>query len=77
MNTGIQDVYNLAWKLALVIKGRAAAKLLETYDEERLANAQRLLETTDRMFELAAGSDWLLSLIRTTIFPPIAGLSRT
>ncbi len=73
MNTGIQDVYNLSWKLALVIKGRAGAKLLETYNEERLANAQRLLETTDRMFELAAGSDWLLSLMRTTIFPPIAG----
>jgi 2-polyprenyl-6-methoxyphenol hydroxylase-like FAD-dependent oxidoreductase len=73
MNTGIQDVYNLAWKLALVIKGRAGTKLLETYNEERLANAQRLLETTDRMFELAAGSGWLLSRIRTTIFPPIAG----
>lgn len=73
MNTGIQDAYNLAWKLALVIKGRAKAKLLETYNEERLANAQRLLETTDRMFEFAAGSNWLLSLIRTTIFPPVAG----
>jgi 2-polyprenyl-6-methoxyphenol hydroxylase-like FAD-dependent oxidoreductase len=73
MNTGIQDVYNLAWKLALVVKGRAGTKLLDTYNEERLANAQRLLETTDRMFELAAGSNWLLSLIRTTIFPPIAG----
>lgn len=73
MNTGIQDVYNLAWKLALVIKGRARAKLLETYNEERLANAQRLLETTDRMFELAAGSNWLLSLVRTMIFPPVAG----
>jgi 2-polyprenyl-6-methoxyphenol hydroxylase-like FAD-dependent oxidoreductase len=73
MNTGIQDAYNLAWKLALVIKGEADETLLETYNEERLANAKRLLETTDRMFELAAGSDWLMSFIRTTIFPPIAG----
>lgn len=72
MNTGIGDVYNLAWKLALVIKGQARAGILETYNEERLANAKRLLETTDRMFEFTASSNWLLSLIRTTIFPPVA-----
>jgi hypothetical protein len=73
MNTGIQDAYNLAWKLALVVKGKAGLALLDTYNEERLANAQRLLESTDRMFELAAGSNWLMSFIRTTIFPPVAG----
>ena len=73
MNTGIQDAYNLAWKLALVVKGIAGEELLDTYNEERLANAQRLLESTDRMFELAAGSHWLMSFIRTTIFPPVAG----
>lgn len=73
MNTGIQDVYNLAWKLAFVIKGRAGTQLLETYNQERIANAKRLLATTDRMFEFAAGSSGLLSLIRTTIFPPVAG----
>jgi FAD binding domain len=73
MNTGIQDAYNLAWKLAMVIKGEAAETLLDTYNEERLANAKRLLETTDRMFELAAGSHWLMSFLRTTIFPPVAG----
>ena len=73
MNTGIQDAYNLAWKLALVVKGIAREELLDTYNEERLANAQRLLESTDRMFELAAGSNWLMSFIRTTIFPPVAG----
>jgi 2-polyprenyl-6-methoxyphenol hydroxylase-like FAD-dependent oxidoreductase len=73
MNTGIQDAYNLAWKLAFVIKGAAAESLLDSYNEERLANAKRLLDTTDRLFELAAGSSWLMSFIRTTIFPPVAG----
>lgn len=72
MNTGIQDAYNLAWKLALAIRGHASDKLLETYNEERLENAQRLLETTDRMFDLAAGPSWLTSFIRTTIFPTVA-----
>ena len=72
MNTGIQDGYNLAWKLAMVLKHSAHLSLLNTYNEERLPNAKRLTETTDRMFNLAAGTDWFVSLIRTTIFPPMA-----
>ncbi|MFJ8056802.1 FAD-dependent monooxygenase [Streptomyces sp. NPDC096142] len=36
MNTGIQDAYNLGWKLALTTAGRADAGLLDTYEEERL-----------------------------------------
>ena len=72
MNTGIQDAYNLAWKLAFVLKGAAAERILDTYNEERLPNARRLLQTTDRMFNLAAGTDWLVNVIRTTIFPPMA-----
>lgn len=35
MNTGVQDVHNLAWKLAAVLQGRAAPSLLDTYHEER------------------------------------------
>ncbi|WP_369253174.1 FAD-dependent monooxygenase [Geodermatophilus amargosae] len=35
MNTGIQDAANLAWKLALVARGRARADLLDSYDAER------------------------------------------
>ncbi|CDZ77409.1 Pentachlorophenol 4-monooxygenase [Legionella massiliensis] len=35
LNTGIQDVYNLAWKLALVLKKRAKPELLNSYHEER------------------------------------------
>lgn len=34
-NTGVQDVHNLAWKLAAVLKGQAAPALLATYDSER------------------------------------------
>lgn len=72
MNTGIQDAYNLAWKLALVIRGQADELILKTYNEERLENARHLLKTTDRMFEFAAGTDWLLEFLRTTVLPPIA-----
>lgn len=34
-NTGIQDAHNLAWKLALVVNGKAGPELLDSYDEER------------------------------------------
>lgn len=72
MNTGIQDAYNLAWKLAFVLRGNADAKLLETYNEERLPNAKRLLKTTDRMFNLVSSPSWLLSFMRTVVVPPLA-----
>jgi 2-polyprenyl-6-methoxyphenol hydroxylase-like FAD-dependent oxidoreductase len=35
MNTGIQDAYNLAWKMALVLQGNASPDLLDTYEAER------------------------------------------
>src|SRR5581483_6842426 len=35
MNTGVQDVQNLCWKLAAVLKGQAGAALLDTYHPER------------------------------------------
>ena len=34
-NTGVQDAYDLAWKLAYVLDGRAGETLLDTYDGER------------------------------------------
>jgi len=42
MNTGIQDGYNLAWKLALVLRGKTSIEILTSYDEERLPNAETL-----------------------------------
>jgi hypothetical protein len=72
MNTGIQDGYNLAWEMALVLKGGAGKKLLDTYNEERIENAKNLLQTTDRMFQLAAGSEWFLAFLRTNVLPPVA-----
>ncbi|MBW3667869.1 MAG: FAD-dependent monooxygenase [Actinobacteria bacterium] len=48
MNTGIQDAVNLAWKLDLTLRGAASPGLLATYEEERRANAKRLLMATER-----------------------------
>lgn len=43
-NTSIQDSYNLAWKLALVLKGLATPTLLETYNEERSPVARQVVK---------------------------------
>jgi hypothetical protein len=47
MNTGIQDMVNLAWKLALVLKGQASPALLETYEQERLPVMRDTLAVTE------------------------------
>ena len=75
MNTGIQDGYNLAWKIAAALKNNADLKLLDTYNEERLPNAHRLLQTTDRLFQFGASDDWFVSFFRTQIFPYVAGFA--
>ena len=72
MNTGIQDGYNLAWKLALALKHDASPRILETYNEERLPNAKRLVQTTDRFFLLGASKNWFAAFVRTRIAPYLA-----
>src|SRR5262249_13078682 len=54
LNTGLQDAHNLAWKLALVLRGRAGEELLDTYTAERRPVAASILKVTrlqdERMF---------------------------
>lgn len=47
-NTGIADAENLAWKLAAVLKGRAATTLLDSYHDERHEAARQNVLTTNR-----------------------------
>src|SRR5258706_2267319 len=75
MNTGLQDAYNLGWKLALVVKGQADTALLDSYEEERIPVARRLLETTDRAFRLVVSDNWLAGLLRTQILARIAAVA--
>ena len=50
MNTGIQDAWNLGWKLALVLSGVADPLLLDSYEAERWPVGRTLLRYTDRIF---------------------------
>jgi 2,4-dichlorophenol 6-monooxygenase len=50
-NACIQDAFNLAWKLALVLRGGAGPGLLATYSEERQPMGKRVVERAIRSFE--------------------------
>lgn len=51
LNTGVQDAHNLAWKLALTMRGEAGPLLLESYEQERRPVAHRNLVQSIRNFE--------------------------
>ncbi len=75
MNTGIQDAYNLGWKLALVAKGEAEEALIDSYEEERLPVAHTLLKTTDRAFKVAISDSWIAGLLRAQIIARVAAFA--
>jgi len=72
MNTGLQDAYNIGWKLALVAKREAGAALLDSYEAERIPIAQRLLETTDRAFRVVVSDSALAGIVRSKVIARIA-----
>jgi len=53
MNTGIQDSFNLSWKLAHVIKGFSPPSLLDTYTEERLPVVAEMLNLTTKILKVS------------------------
>jgi hypothetical protein len=71
MNTGIGDAVNLGWKLAEVLRGRAPASLLDSYEPERRAFATRLVATTDRLFQIVTREGELARWVRTHLFPNV------
>src|SRR5688572_17121430 len=75
MNTGLQDAHNLAWKLALVVQGRAAPALLDSYEAERIPVARRLLATTDRAFQLIVSDSRVAGLFRTRVLANVAAFA--
>ena len=54
MNTGIQDAANLAWKLALVVQGRADAVLLDSYHDERHPVGAQVVKATTLLTDVGA-----------------------
>jgi 2-polyprenyl-6-methoxyphenol hydroxylase-like FAD-dependent oxidoreductase len=72
MNTGIGEAVNLAWKLGAVLRRRADARLLDTYEPERIAFARRLVATTDRAFTFTTRDGPVARLVRLKVLPAFA-----
>jgi len=56
LNTGVQDAYNLGWKLAAVLRGAPAA-LLDTYEAERRPVAEEVLGLSTRLMDKHRNGD--------------------
>lgn len=69
MNTGIGDAVNLAWKLAAVLRDRASATILDTYESERIAFARKLVATTDNAFRIPTRGGTTGRLLRGVVLP--------
>jgi len=69
MNTGIQDAYNLAWKLALVESGAGRPQLLDSYHAERHPVAADVLKSSDIMTRLQLMDNPVGHAIREHLLP--------
>ena len=83
MNTGIQDAWNLGWKLALVTRGAASVRLLDSYEAERWPVGRFLLRYTDRLFgtftrAMSAGvfATWAREVVAPHLLPAFLGSAR-
>jgi len=74
MNTGMQDACNLAWKLAMVVKGKADQSLLESYSVERSAVGETVLKNAGRLTMLAIMRGGVKQTIRNHVAGLVFGL---
>jgi 2-polyprenyl-6-methoxyphenol hydroxylase-like FAD-dependent oxidoreductase len=72
MNTGLGDAFNLGWKLASVIQGKAKEKLLDSYELERMPVIDGVMRMTDQMTKLISATDGPRLWIREWVLPIIA-----
>ena len=75
MNTGMQDAFNLAWKLALVERGRARPDLLDSYSLERSAVAEQVLSDSGRMIRAATIKNPVAQSLRNFAAHHLLGLA--
>jgi 2-polyprenyl-6-methoxyphenol hydroxylase-like FAD-dependent oxidoreductase len=73
MNTGIQDMINLSWKLAFVIKGQAGEKLLETYSDDRIPVIRDVLTKTEGLTDAIGSENALFRSAFSYIAPWVVG----
>ncbi|ACR28039.1 FAD-dependent monooxygenase [Burkholderia glumae] len=74
MNTGIQEAFNLGWKLARVLKAGAPARLLDSYHVERHPIERDVLRQTNFITQVVEADRGPLKLLREHLVPVLASL---
>ena len=76
MNTGMQDAFNLSWKLAMVIRGVAKPSLLDSYSVERSAVGEVVLRNAGRLTRVAIMRNPIGQAVRNFAARFVLGLSQ-
>jgi 2-polyprenyl-6-methoxyphenol hydroxylase and related FAD-dependent oxidoreductases len=75
MNTGLHDVWNLVWKLDLVLHGHGNEQLLESYSAERRPVIKSVIETTHFLTRAMGTPNKLAQALRDTVIPLVSRLA--
>lgn len=75
MNTGLHDVWNLAWKLDLTVRGHGNEGLLDSYSAERRPVIKSVIEVTDLLTRVMGTPSKLAQTLRDTFIPMLSRLA--
>jgi 2-polyprenyl-6-methoxyphenol hydroxylase-like FAD-dependent oxidoreductase len=75
MNTGIHDVWNLVWKLDLVLRGCGNEQLLDSYTAERRPVIKGVIEATDALTRVMGTPNKFAQALRNAIIPMVSHLA--
>ena len=75
MNTGMQDAFNLAWKLAMVVGGNATEQLLDSYSIERSEVGDLVLKNAGRLTAIGTLRNPVLQNLRNVVGHALLGLT--
>ena len=74
MNTGMQDAFNLAWKLTLVVRGTCSEHLLDSYSPERSHVGDEVVKGADRLTEIGTLRNPILQVVRNLVGQVMLGI---
>ncbi|MEX8193885.1 bifunctional 3-(3-hydroxy-phenyl)propionate/3-hydroxycinnamic acid hydroxylase [Comamonas guangdongensis] len=66
-NSGMRDASNLAWKLAMVVKGQAGEALLDSYEKERRSHARSMIHLSEVAGDIFAPESHVAAKVRDTV----------
>jgi 2-polyprenyl-6-methoxyphenol hydroxylase-like FAD-dependent oxidoreductase len=75
MNTGLQDVWNLVWKLDLAARGHATEELLDSYTAERVPVIKHVIDVTHFMTKAMGTPSKLAQTVRDVVIPVVSRLA--